>query len=115
MPRSGNAPWRSTFAASGATMSVQICSSVETNPAGSGDMRTSATATEAADDCGYGGNLRVGSTPSSRGVIQSLERGFTPSILLGVGLGLLRRHDRCDETIARDIELIRLSLARARN
>ena len=42
-------------------------------------------ATEAADNCGYSGNLRVGSTPSSHDGIQSRERGFTSWILHSFG------------------------------
>jgi len=54
-------------------------------------MRTSPINTEAACDYRYGGNRSLGSTPSSQKVIQSLERVFTPAILLGVRLALLRK------------------------
>jgi hypothetical protein len=53
-------------------------------------MRTSPTNTEAACECRYGGNRNLGSTPSSLNVIQSLERDFTPAILLGVRLSIGR-------------------------
>ena len=85
-PLSGNALCRSTVAASGATTSVQIFSNTEVKPAESGDMRTSPMAPRRHATCCYGGNLSLGSTPSSRRVVQSLERGFTPSILPGARL-----------------------------